>query len=237
MNWLSIGVIAGFIVFLIHGYRKGFIRMAYSLVAIMLSIALVSIITPYVKEALLNNTTLYEKLTDKCTEALEKRESKEAEESKKTESKKAEESNGIMKSGDKKPLLPSAVDTISNSLIKDKLVHKAKQAAGASIAMWILCVISYVGSMIAVWVIMNFIEGALDLVSRLPVIHGMNQLMGTVTGAIEGLLVFWLLCIILTAFCLEESCRPIFEMIQESQILSFLYENNGIIYLSSYFLM
>lgn len=226
MNWLSIGVIAGFIVFLIHGYRKGFIRMAYSLVAIMLSIALVSIITPYVKEALLNNTTLYEKLTDKCTEALEKRESKEA-----------EESNGIMKSGDKKPLLPSAVDTISNSLIKDKLVHKAKQAAGASIAMWILCVISYVGSMIAVWVIMNFIEGALDLVSRLPVIHGMNQLMGTVTGAIEGLLVFWLLCIILTAFCLEEFCRPIFEMIQESQILSFLYENNGIIYLSSYFLM
>lgn len=232
LNWLSIGVLAVFALFMIHGYRKGFVKMAYSLVAVILSIALVSAITPYVKEALMKNTTLYDKLTERCVEALEKKETQNKEDNGKKE-----------KSGKKElreeeePVLPTAVKAITGELTKNRLAEGLKKRTGEAVAMWIVCVIAFVGSLIIVWLLLNFVEGALDLVTKLPVLHGTNQLLGAAAGLVHGLLLLWIACIVLTALCLEDNCQIIFRQIEESPYLSFLYENNGIIYLASYFLL
>ncbi|MBE5902627.1 MAG: CvpA family protein [Lachnospiraceae bacterium] len=225
MNWLSIGVLAVFALFMILGYRKGFVKMAYSLVAVIISIALVSAITPYVKEALLKNTTLYDKLTERCVEALEKKDNDKKEKEKEEKLDKEE------------PALPTAVKAITGELTKNKLAEGLKKRTGEAMAMWILCVIAFVGSLIIVWLLLNFVEGALDLVTKLPVLHGTNQLLGAAAGLVHGLLLLWIACIVLTALCLEDSCGIIFRQIEESPYLSFLYENNGIIYLASYFLL
>ena len=228
LNWLSIGVLVAFALFIIHGYRKGFVKMAYSLVAVIISIALVSAITPYVKEALLKNTTLYDRLTQRCVEALDKKEKTKQQKDNKKEKEDIDA---------KEPMLPTAVKAITGELTKNDLAEGLKKQAGESLAMWILCVIAFVGSLIIVWLLLNFIEGALDLVTKLPVLHGTNQLLGAAAGAVHGLLLLWILCIVLTALCLEDNCRVVFQQIQDSPILSFLYENNGIIYLASYFLL
>ncbi|SFQ48474.1 Colicin V production protein [Lachnospiraceae bacterium XBB1006] len=215
MNWLSVGVLIGAGIFIIRGYRIGFVKVAYSLVAMLISLALVSAVTPYVKKALMENTTVYEKLTEKCSNAVEDR----------------------IGSKDKELSLPFAVKAITGALTHNDVEKKISQKTGETVAMWILCVMAFLGSFVIVGLLVNFIGGALDIVTKLPVIHGINQLLGAVAGALEALLIIWILGMLVTAFCLEESCYPIFSMIKENQLLSFLYENNGIIYLVSYFML
>jgi len=215
LNWLSIGIMAGIAFFVIRGYHRGFVKVAYSLVAMLISLALVSAVTPYVKRGLVENTTIYEKLTEKCSDAVHRRlETKE---------------NTIS--------LPLAVKAITGALTHNEVEDTISKKTGETVAMWIICVIAFVGSLMIVGLIVNFIGGALDLVTKLPVIHGMNQLMGAVAGALEALLLIWMLGMLVTAFCLEESFQPLFAMIKENPALLFLYENNGIIYLASYFLL
>ena len=68
----------------------------------------------------------------------------------------------------------------------------------------------------------------LNLISRLPIIHGMNQLAGAALGGVQGLLYIWVGCLILPAFVGTEPGRLIMEQIENSTWLYTLYQNNPI---------
>lgn len=50
VNWVLIGVLAVLILFMIHGYQKGFIRLSISMVSLIITIGLSAVITGYVSE-------------------------------------------------------------------------------------------------------------------------------------------------------------------------------------------
>lgn len=49
-NWVLIGVLVVLALFMIHGYQKGFIRLAVSMVSLIITIGLSAVITGYVSE-------------------------------------------------------------------------------------------------------------------------------------------------------------------------------------------
>lgn len=70
MNWVFISVLVVLVVSVIRGYRKGFLRIAYSLIAWMLMMVFTSWITPYISDFLVENTKVYATIEQKCEQQL-----------------------------------------------------------------------------------------------------------------------------------------------------------------------
>ena len=69
----------------------------------------------------------------------------------------------------------------------------------------------------------------MDLISKLPILHGMNALGGVACGLIHGLIILWILCIVITMFAWTEYGQWTLAQINESSLLSLLYNNNYLI--------
>lgn len=73
MNWLLLVVLVVLVGTIFDGYRKGFLKIAYSLVAWILIFAFVTWSVPYVSAYITNETTIPQKIQERCEESLRKR--------------------------------------------------------------------------------------------------------------------------------------------------------------------
>ena len=71
----------------------------------------------------------------------------------------------------------------------------------------------------------------LDMLSRIPVINGLNKIGGFIFGLFNGAIYLWLACIIVTIFSTTQWGQYIFQQINDSVILSFIYNNNYLLQL------
>lgn len=67
---------------------------------------------------------------------------------------------------------------------------------------------------------------ALDIISKLPVLHQINTLAGATAGAIEGLVLVWIGFIIITMLGSTTFGQDALGLITENELLSYLYNNN-----------
>lgn len=73
MNWLLL-VVVGLILFCaIRGWRRGLLRILYSLISVVLLIGLISYATPYISSYIKNNTGIYTALEQHCVQAFQER--------------------------------------------------------------------------------------------------------------------------------------------------------------------
>ena len=96
----------------------------------------------------------------------------------------------------------------------------------AYIAMAIVNIISYVATMILVIIIVKTAIMALDAAANLPVLRGVNRLMGVAVGFGQGVLTLWVSFLIITIFSQTEIGKQLIQMIIESPILNYLYNYN-----------
>ena len=66
----------------------------------------------------------------------------------------------------------------------------------------------------------------MDLIARLPILSGINQIAGALLGGIQGLTVLWAGCVLADLCSQTEWAIAVLEQIQQSAWLSFLYHNN-----------
>lgn len=79
---------------------------------------------------------------------------------------------------------------------------------------------------LVVFLVLRLIFGNLTHVSTLPIINGIDSLLGGVLGLGVALVVIWLFFLILTLFCTTALGQMSFAMIGQSRLLSWLYDNN-----------
>ena len=72
MNWLLICVIGILVVCALEGYFRGFIKIVFSLLAMIITLAVVSVAAPKITTYIEENTELDERITEKCLEHVEK---------------------------------------------------------------------------------------------------------------------------------------------------------------------
>ncbi len=68
------------------------------------------------------------------------------------------------------------------------------------------------------------------VVSKLPVVHGLDRLAGGIVGVLETVLIIWVFFSLLMSFGLGVPGQQLILYIKESRILSFLYEHNYLAY-------
>ena len=74
--------------------------------------------------------------------------------------------------------------------------------------------------------IVDFILTSLKLLSKIPVLGGMNKMLGFLIGICEGIIVFWVLGIVLVAYGSNDLSALIMNQIKENYLLDFLFNNN-----------
>ena len=81
-----------------------------------------------------------------------------------------------------------------------------------------------------VFILLHIAAAWLDLIARLPIIKGLNQIAGAVLGGVEGLMFLWIVCLVLTALSGTDFGAAAMGQVAASPWLSWLYDHNVISY-------
>lgn len=220
MNWLLLAAAALIIFHVYDGAHRGFIRKAVSMASFVITLVLVTWLTPQITDFLSENTAVYSKVQEHCMKIFA---DKTYDEDEKSEQVLAIEDMQLPKSI-KERLLEN-----NNHEVYDLLeVTGFYEYVGAYLARMMIHTFSYLLAFAIVWALLKAAMAALDVITKLPLLHGINQIAGAVLGGVQGIAIVWIVFLVVTVFCSGEIGKYFFELISESEFLTFLYENNMI---------
>ena len=124
----------------------------------------------------------------------------------------------------------------NNSEIYQQLgVETFAQYVGSYLAKLIINIVAFLITFVLISIILRAIVFALDIVSSLPGVVIVNRLAGGVIGMVGAMVIVWTLYIIITLMYTTTVGKELFQMIQENQFLTMLYEYNPIMKLATIF--
>ena len=249
MNILTGIVIVIFLLFMIRGYRRGLIKSLASVISLVASLALVSFVTPYVSQFLQEQTPVYTYVMERCQESFTVT-LDEADE--KTAESETEEGDVSLKKGNNNDTVGNVAGTISSqlqknaieelplpSVLKNLLIRNNTEKIYKELAVnsfndyvpkFMANLIMNIISFVVTWLIVaSFIWLAvmtLDVIANLPIIHGINQMLGLVLGAGQALVIVWIAFLAITVFASTAIGKQLMEMIEKNVLLNQLYNGN-----------
>lgn len=222
-NWLTIVVCIYLMGKILYGHYKGFIRIAVSLAALILSLLIVKLGMPYVTGYLKEHTGIHQMVGEQFLRMS----GFEVE----------PEGDGSLPAGQRRiieqldlpePLKDALIENNNNEVYQLLGVEAFSAYIASYLANMVFYVLGSIVLFILSYVLIRLLIGWLDLIAKLPIIHGVNQIVGAILGGLEGLLVLWVLCLIVTFFSGTEWGRVILAQVNGSPILFFLYNINPI---------
>ena len=107
-------------------------------------------------------------------------------------------------------------------------LDEAEKFVVDSITGAIVNAIGFVITFVVVCLAVFIVGKILDVVSKLPIINGINRFAGVAAGIFEALLIVWFLFAVVTMFAATDFGQYMLSLINKSKLLSFIYEHNWI---------
>lgn len=225
MNWLLIVVLVIIILSTYHGYRKGFLRMVYSLVAWIFICVFVSWTIPYIADYLTKQTEIPERIQAECVERLKSTAGEKIEEEGEGAGNTIAEELGINLPDSILEKLQEQTAGVAGELLEQSGIY---DGIAETLTQFIVKGIAFFIALIIAGILSWGIQRLLGFVSDIPVIHGVNQGLGTMVGALYGLIFIWIGMYLIALCCTSEVGKLLYSYIQENRLLAALYENNPI---------
>lgn len=213
MNILLIILLAVFAVCVVSGYKKGFLKTAFSLVSWILVLVLCKFATPIVTDLLIQHTdvevVVYETVDDKVSEAVEQ----------------ALQNNGV---SEIEAALPAGLKNMllgENESIADALLNSGTLDV-TPVVNGIVGILGFVVTVIILRIAMVVVEFLLGVVSKLPLIGPMDKFLGIGCGAVKGIIWCWVILAVVSILALTGANTEFAAYILESEILTWLQNNN-----------
>lgn len=220
MNWLYL-VVMGYIVFsALRGFHKGFLRVAYSLAALLITVVFIALSVPAVRDLIMDHTVIAEQIEDSSEKYIRKQIDKKLEDGTLTESlgmpwlSLPDSLAGELSGGTKK--------AVTNVLESRGIYKKIAKAA----ADFCVSAIAFFLSLAVIQIILFIIGRKLDLFSRVPGVHVVNMILGFCAGVVKAFLVIWIVFALIQASAILPASASLIEMIEEDAVLRGLYEQN-----------
>ena len=231
MNWLLIVALAIIGVCAYAGWRAGFVKSVFSLISTIAVIIITILVSPIVTNMLKSNDTIAGTIQSKLEEVIDL--------SSVAENLSSDEERDPAAFIDGLELPDSIKETIKDSLTETMKEKEAEAAefVGDSLDSLETYICELLTNIIlnAIGFFVTFLVAAvgiavlcfvLDILSKLPVLHQINTLAGVALGALEGLVILWIVFIVITMLGSTAFGQSCMAMISESKILSFLYDSN-----------
>lgn len=219
--WLPIAAAAFLVCMMLYGHYRGFLRQCVSLGALLLTVIVVRGATPYITSFVRTNSAVREMTAQVVLDA--------------TGWTAPESDAGEMPAAQRMAIeamqLPQYVkDTLlenNNSEIYNLLgVEEFTEYIGAYLADMVINAVSAVLLFVLCSLAIHFIIRWLDLIARLPILSGLNQIAGAVVGLAQGFLLLWIAGSIVSVFSSTPTGRMLEEQIYSSRWLTFIYQYN-----------
>ncbi|SFB11149.1 Colicin V production protein [Acetitomaculum ruminis DSM 5522] len=215
------------------GLSRGLILTVFKFASLFITIALSTVLSPYISNLLLENTPLYSEVYELSYKYLDKETALTPigdEES---------AARYILENQDWIPdnIVEGLLDNIKNTKDIDKYAKtqienkedQIKASLAKSISQTIVNIISFFLTMIIIGIVLSIMVNALDLIAKLPVINTFNRLGGALVGLIFGVIIVWIIFLVIYLTYKTSFSHMLLNQISENEILKFLYENNIIL--------
>lgn len=226
MNGLLIVTGIIFLICVIAGLVRGFIKIVASLAATIAIIVLVVFLTPYVSEGILKVTPLETYLQKKCIEMVAPDIEMDTLDIEKIEIPRDMQIEAIEKAKLPEIFRKLLLENNNAEVYQTLGVQTFGEYAGAYLAKIVADIVAFLLTLFVVTVVVRTIIYAFGIIGDLPVIGGLNRLAGGVLGLGSGLIIVWVIFIIVTLLYSTSLGEMCFQNISDSEILSFLYEHN-----------
>lgn len=200
-------------------YKRGLLKTLFGLGSTIIGIVIAYLIYPILSSWIIKNTGFYGVLQDKIGKGL-----------------KLENAAQVVSPQDKIEFinaleLPQFIKKIlinnNNSEVYRLLdVSDLKEYVVSVIAKIALNAIVFILVLIIASIAIKLILNALDIITKLPVIHQMNQLGGLLLGAVWGVIVVYILCIILSVSASFQKDEKLLLQINNSPVIEFFNNHN-----------
>lgn len=227
MNWLLIVVLIFWAIISFVGFHKGFLRMLFSVCALILSLILTLAFYPKVDEFLCSSTGLDEFLYEKYSLYIDKNEADTSDENESVIQSLVKEMSIDMENLELESitdLIDSGATAAGNAV--NEVTKELKDALSLKLAHMTITVLAFLITWIVISIVLRIILGVIKIIEKIPVIRGMNRALGFVLGALTGLLVIWAAFAIITALAASSFGNNCIECIAESGLLTALYKTN-----------
>lgn len=217
MNWLLIVVAAILIGYAFNGRRRGFIRTVFALFSTIIALMLTVWISPVISKQFQENNKVMGFVTEKVEKIIPFSDMGD---------KVADQVEFINKLPMPKAIKHTLVENNTADVYKAMAVNSFKEYISNSISRIIINAASFIVIMLIILIGLALLCEALNIISKLPIINGLNKTAGLLAGLIQGIVVVWIGCIFLTVLGGTKIGQNIFEMINDNTFLSIIYNNN-----------
>lgn len=217
MNWLVILVLVILGICTYQGKRRGFIRTVFALFSTILALMITSWVSPVISKAVQQNETVMNSIEKQVEKVVD---------FSSLGTKVSDQVNFV----DKLPLPKAMKHGLLENNTKDVYIAMAVDNFHDYVCNYIARIIVNAGVYIVVMIIVAIglavISETLNLISKLPVINGLNKTAGLLVGLLHGLLIVWVGFICVTVLGSTAFGQYLFRLINDSVVLSTLYNNN-----------
>lgn len=217
MNWLEILVIIIIAGYTLNGRRRGFIKTVFTLFSTIIALLLTMWLSPMVNKEVQKNEKIMSFVNNKVEKVVE---------FSKTNDKTSEQMNFIDKLFLPGPIKNALKENNTGDVYAAMAVNSFEEYITGTISRIIINASVFIIVMLLVMIILGIISKALDIISKLPLINGLNKTAGLLAGLIHGIVIAWIGFIILTMFSSTNIGKTMFLLINESKFLTMLYDNN-----------
>lgn len=219
MNIVLIVAVIILIASALAGFGRGLVKSVFSTFALIVAIVLAVQVMPYGTK-LLRTTPLYTSINDSIQASLEDQFQVAAQGA-------GEQMEAIDQMDNLPDFLKDILKSNNNAEVYEALgIDQFSEYISNYITCLILNAISLIVCFLVIYIVLRIIGCMLDMLSRIPVINGLNKIGGFIFGLFNGAIYLWLACIIVTIFSTTQWGQYIFQQINDSVILSFIYNNN-----------
>ena len=219
-TWLGIDVLALIAAACIMGFRKGFVKEIVSVFFMLISFLLVWAVNPYVNTFVKEYTPVYDTIQDKCQTMVSEQIG-----NKKTLDK--EEQNQVMENMELPDLLKNAlVENNTAETYRYLAVSTFTEYISDSLAVMAVNGISFLISFVLSAAVIKLLGFILNVLTKLPVINGINKIAGAAVGGIKCIIFIWIAFLVLTLLCNTTLGQQGMALIQQDAFLNFLYSQN-----------
>lgn len=241
MNCLLIIVILVLAGNIVWGFSRGFLRVIYSMLAWIAILVFVTWATPYVANVLTEKTNIDNRIEANLDEKLHELVIGDTNGQK--EDREPDAQNPGQGKKNYRDLQMKLPDAVTNKLFDtNKIADQILEGSGAYDVVagratdLVMRVISFVLVLLIAVISFHLLSVVLKVVEKLPLIGGINRLLGLFAGLVKGILIIWLAFAIIAMAGTTDIGIALISYIYESPLLIWAYENNFVLTLLMTFL-
>ncbi len=219
-NWLSFSAGVFLLGMVLYGHYRGFLKTVVTLATLVISVVVVRFATPHITTLLRENTEIRHKIERVLTDAAGfSRDSQDIQMP-------AQQRLLIEQLKLPRQMKEALLENNNHEIYHILGVDTFFDYVGTYLVNMILNFIGSIVLFILVNLFIRFLVRWADLIARLPVLSGLNQIAGALLGGIQGLLCLWACFVLADLFSRSSWALAILDQVNKSTWLTFLYNNN-----------